>query len=82
MMLVDKRLTVAPFFVLLQLPENSRSGYKVGTLTTTDPDNVGGTTRQSFSYSLIDSLQGLFVLNGSNVLVRELCNLCLERKKK
>ena len=54
--------------------ENSAIGTKVGQLKTSDPDRG-----QSFSYSLVDSANGLFRVNNSQVEVAVDNKVCLLR---
>ena len=54
--------------------ENAALGTKIGLLTTSDPDRG-----QSFSYSLVDSANGLFRVSNSQVEVAVNNKVCLSR---
>lgn len=53
---------------LTQVAENSASGTVVGTLQTADPDNLK-TTRQSFTYVMLDGAQARFRIDKDVVKV-------------
>ena len=59
------------------VPENSAKGTLVGSLTTTDPDNQA-TVRQTFTYTLINSADGRFEIDGNVVKVASSNVLCLK----
>lgn len=61
----------------LLIDENSGANTVVGTLTTSDPDNLGKTAWQTFTYSLIDPAGGRFKLDSNTIKVSNTESLVL-----
>lgn len=58
------------------MKENSPLDMVVGSLTTSDPDN-SHTSRQTFSYKIVDSANGRFKVDGSVVKVSYNIRSCI-----
>ncbi|XP_033733451.1 protocadherin Fat 4-like [Pecten maximus] len=75
---MDKHVTVevidvneAPGHIFLsknEVPENSDIGFEIGTVIADDPDNTRSNS-QTFTYSLTDSAEERFTLDGARLMV-------------
>lgn len=63
------------FTLSLQVKENSQEGSVVSEISVEDPDNKLS-TRQSFTFELLDDAKGRFQMKGSQLLVKTSNKIC------